>query len=224
VLAVGHEMRQSTLWGKAKELIAAGALGDPLYALIELWRRPVSARGRRLALRNRPRRQLDPRRTDPLFRPGAVVLSGCGRARVGLRAGQREARRPPGVARPLQRHGPISPAGVSRSSRSRSAAGNTIRRPRLSGTEGALWASWSGAMDRTFEPAFSLRLQRGETLEEFRFPGRRRGLRAGGSVRPFHRRRRDRHFPAATGEDGCWSVRMCLKAQQSVQLGTPIPL
>src|SRR5262249_13726006 len=32
VLAVGHEMRLSTLWGKAKELIASGALGDPLYA------------------------------------------------------------------------------------------------------------------------------------------------------------------------------------------------
>src|SRR5262249_53160409 len=40
VLAIGHEMRLSTLWGKARELIASGALGDPLYALIELWRKP----------------------------------------------------------------------------------------------------------------------------------------------------------------------------------------
>ena len=40
VLAVGHEMRLSSLWGKVKELLAGGAIGKPLYALIELWRKP----------------------------------------------------------------------------------------------------------------------------------------------------------------------------------------
>src|SRR6202007_2957029 len=35
LLAVGHELRLSSLWGKVKELIDAGAIGDPLYALIE---------------------------------------------------------------------------------------------------------------------------------------------------------------------------------------------
>jgi myo-inositol 2-dehydrogenase/D-chiro-inositol 1-dehydrogenase len=40
VLAIGHEMRMSSLWGKVKELIDTGAIGDPLYALIELWRKP----------------------------------------------------------------------------------------------------------------------------------------------------------------------------------------
>ena len=37
---------------------------------------------------------------------------------------------------------------------------------KLTGTEGALWASWSGAMDRTFEPTFALKLRRGEVVEE----------------------------------------------------------
>ena len=40
VLAIGHELRLSSLWGKVKELIDAGAVGEPLYLLIELWRRP----------------------------------------------------------------------------------------------------------------------------------------------------------------------------------------
>jgi myo-inositol 2-dehydrogenase/D-chiro-inositol 1-dehydrogenase len=40
ILAVGHELRLSSLWGKVKELIDAGAIGEPLYALIELWRKP----------------------------------------------------------------------------------------------------------------------------------------------------------------------------------------
>jgi myo-inositol 2-dehydrogenase / D-chiro-inositol 1-dehydrogenase len=40
VLAVGHELRLSSLWGRVKELVDAGAIGEPLYVLIELWRRP----------------------------------------------------------------------------------------------------------------------------------------------------------------------------------------
>ena len=40
LLAVGHELRMSSLWGKVKELIDAGVIGRPIYALVELWRRP----------------------------------------------------------------------------------------------------------------------------------------------------------------------------------------
>lgn len=39
-LAVGHELRHSSLWGKAQGMIASGAIGAPLHLLIELWRRP----------------------------------------------------------------------------------------------------------------------------------------------------------------------------------------
>src|SRR5262245_14361535 len=40
LLVVGFELRLSGLWGKVKELVKAGALGEPQYAVIELWRRP----------------------------------------------------------------------------------------------------------------------------------------------------------------------------------------
>ncbi len=40
VLAVGHELRLSSLWGGAKRLIDEGAIGDPLHVLIELSRFP----------------------------------------------------------------------------------------------------------------------------------------------------------------------------------------
>ena len=40
LLAVGHELRMSSLWAEVKRQIDAGAIGDPLYALVELWRRP----------------------------------------------------------------------------------------------------------------------------------------------------------------------------------------
>src|SRR5262245_47725290 len=40
LIAIGHELRLSSLWGKVKDLIDDGAIGEPLYCLIELWRRP----------------------------------------------------------------------------------------------------------------------------------------------------------------------------------------
>src|SRR5581483_7853346 len=35
-LAVGHECRLSSLWGKVKELVDAGVVGEPRYVLVEL--------------------------------------------------------------------------------------------------------------------------------------------------------------------------------------------
>lgn len=40
LLLVGHEMRFSPLYARMRELIAAGAIGEPRYVLIDLWRRP----------------------------------------------------------------------------------------------------------------------------------------------------------------------------------------
>src|ERR1041385_2137860 len=39
LIAVGHEFRLSSLWGRAKQMIDDGAIGEPKYLLIELWRR-----------------------------------------------------------------------------------------------------------------------------------------------------------------------------------------
>ena len=39
-LAIGHEFRLSSLWGRMKEMVDEGAIGDPRYCLIELWRNP----------------------------------------------------------------------------------------------------------------------------------------------------------------------------------------
>src|SRR5206468_12451514 len=39
LVAIGDELRLSSLWGTAKEMIAAGDVGRALYVLIELWRR-----------------------------------------------------------------------------------------------------------------------------------------------------------------------------------------
>jgi len=40
-LAVGHELRLSSLWARAKTLIDEGLIGDPQYVLVELSRKPI---------------------------------------------------------------------------------------------------------------------------------------------------------------------------------------
>ena len=94
---------------------------------------------------------------------------------------------------------------------------------KVAGTEGALSAVWSGAMDRTFEPTYSLKLQHGEAVEEIPI------AHAAGEVfeledqfARFVRCVRGEGAPAATGVDGEWSVRLCLKAQESVERGAPV--
>ena len=91
---------------------------------------------------------------------------------------------------------------------------------KLTGSEGAVWASWSGAMDRTFEPTFSLRAMRGEQIEEVSVPqaaGEVFELRE--EVAMMVRAVREGSPPAATGRDGRWSVAMCLAAEESVRTG-----
>src|SRR4029453_7296108 len=96
---------------------------------------------------------------------------------------------------------------------------------KLSGTDGAIWASWSGATDRTFEPAFSLRVQSGETLSDVpldRPSGEVFELVA--QVEAVTRAIRSHTAPPCTGDDGLWSVAMCLKAAESLAAGSPVTL
>ncbi len=224
VLAVGHEMRLSSLWGKVKQLLAEGALGRPLYALIELWRRPYRTGSD--GWRYDPQRVGNWILEEPIhffdlarwyFQPQERPVEVYARA---------NARRPEQPALQDNFSSTVRFSGGAYAVISQSLGGwehhQTVK---VSGTEGALWASWSGAIDRTFEPTFALRLQRGSTLEEVPI------ARSAGEV--FELEDQFARFvqaiqtgvsPPVTGEDGLWSVRMCLQAQQSVLTGVPAAL
>ncbi len=224
VLAVGHEMRLSSLWGKVKALVDEGAIGQPLFMLIELWRKPyrLGAEGWRYDIGRVGNWILE----EPIhffdlarwcFEQYAQPVSVYARANA-IRPDHPE----------LQDHF----SSVVNFSDGRYAViaqclngWEHHQIVKISGTAGALWASWSGTMDRTFQPSFSLKMQRGTTLEEVPIP------RAAGEV--FELEDQFARFvqaiqtgtpPAATGEDGAWSVRMCLKAQESVERGIPVNL
>src|SRR5688572_24498379 len=96
---------------------------------------------------------------------------------------------------------------------------------KITGTGGAVWASWSGAMDRTFEPTFSLKLKRGDdgAVEHIGIPKPSGEVyELVDQVAAVVRAVRDGTPVACTGEDGRWSATMCLRAAESVREGRPV--
>jgi len=95
---------------------------------------------------------------------------------------------------------------------------------KLTGTRGAIWASWSGAMDRTLRPTYGMKHYDGEMVREVpidKITGEVFELED--QVALVVAAIRDGAPLCATGEDGRWSVNMCLKAQESVQTGRIVP-
>jgi myo-inositol 2-dehydrogenase / D-chiro-inositol 1-dehydrogenase len=222
VLAVGHELRLSSLWARAKELIDSGAIGEPRYALIDLWRRPY-------------RQGSDGWRYD-ISRVGSWILeepihffdlarwyfSGLGEPlSVFATANGKRPDRP-------DLHDNFSavlafPRGAHAVITQTLAGWEHHQTARLTGTDGALWATWSGATDRTFEPTFGLKLMRGDRVEEV--PITKPSGEVFELVEQISRVAqavRGEAPVACTGEDGRWSVAMCLAAQASLECGRSV--
>ncbi|NLF70495.1 MAG: Gfo/Idh/MocA family oxidoreductase [Candidatus Anammoximicrobium sp.] len=221
-LAVGHEFRYSPLWGRVKELVDAGAIGDPQYALIELWRNPyrLGSDGWRYDIRRVGNWILE----EPIhfFDLARWYFSGEGDpVSVYARAKARDAQHPELqdnfsalVDFPGGRYAVISQT---------LSAFEHHQTAKLTGSQGALWASWSGAMDRTFHPTFFLKHFDGQQVVDVPVPA------ASGEVYELAEEiagmaeaARTGRPPRVTGKDGLWSVAMCLKAQESVDTGAAV--
>lgn len=224
LLAVGHEMRLSWLWGKGKELIDAGAIGEPLYLLVELWRKPyrLGADGWRYDIARVGNWILE----EPIhfFDLARWYLGALGDpVSVFARANSRQPDHPE-----LQDNFSAIvnfPRGAYAVISQTLAAFEHHQVVKVTGTKGALWASWGGAMDRTFTPTFSLKHFDGEQVREVPI------AKASGEVfelvdqvGAFCAAVREGKPLPATGEDGLWSVAMCLRAQESVDTGKPVAL
>jgi len=224
VLAIGHELRMSSLWGEVKKLIDANSIGDPLYALIELWRRPyrLGADGWRYDIN----RVGDWILEEPIhfFDLARWYMSRAGNPLSVYAVAKGKRPDHPElhdnfsaiVNFPESRYAVISQT---------LAAWEHHQTVKITGTTGALWATWSGAMDRTFEPTFSLKLQQGEKLETVPLN------KPSGEVYELVdemaavvRSVRDGTPPPCTAEDGWWSTAMCLKAAESLKSGQPVSL
>lgn len=218
-LAVGHELRLSAQWGEIKRQIDRGTIGEPHYVLVELSRRPyrLGADGWRYDAARVGSWVLE----EPIhfFDLARWYLAGAGEP-VELHAygKARDAGRP-GLFdnfSAMFRCANGAYAVVSQTL----AAFEHHQTVKVTGSKGALWAGWSGAMDRTQQPSFFLKVFDGETLTEFPF------ARKSGEI--FELREeiarcvqtvRGEAAPAADGRDGLWSAGLCLLAEESIRQG-----
>jgi len=224
LLCVGHELRLSSMWGKAKQMIDDGFIGDPQYCLVELSRNPyrLGADGWRYDIDRVGNWILE----EPIhfFDLARWYLSAAGTpTRVYATANSRDPDRPQ-----LQdnfsaiMHFSGNAYAVVSQTLSAFEHHQTVK---ITGSKGALWAAWSGAMDRTRHPTFKLRAFDGESVSDvsidkptgelFELEDQiERVAEAIQTGRPLH----------CTALDGRWSVAMCLAATASVQSGSAEPI
>jgi myo-inositol 2-dehydrogenase/D-chiro-inositol 1-dehydrogenase len=217
VLAIGHEFRLSSLWGQMHRMVREGAIGTPLYLLIELWRRPyrLGSQGWRYAID----RVGDWILEEPIhFFDMARWYFGLDPEGVYARASSKQ----PGHPELQDNFSAIVhfPEGEYAVVSQTLAAYEHHQVVKMTGTHGALWATWGGEMDRTFHPRFSLAYHDGKEKRDIpitKITGEVYELED--EMAMMVRAVREGAPVAATGEDGKWSVALCLAAARSVKTG-----
>jgi len=223
-LAVGHELRLSSQWGEIKRIIDCGAIGEPQYVLVELLRKPyrLGATGWRYDQSRVGSWVLE----EPIhfFDLARWYLSGSGDPVELYAYGNSRDRQRPDLFdnfSAMFKYANGSYAVVSQTL----AAFEHHQTVKVSGTKGALWAGWSGALDRTLEPEYFLKVFDGENLENVKIE------KHSGEV--FELREeiaqcvdmvRTGRAPIATGLDGLWSAGLCLVAEESIRQKRPLPV
>jgi myo-inositol 2-dehydrogenase/D-chiro-inositol 1-dehydrogenase len=221
-LAIGHELRLSSLWGEVKRRIDAGEIGEPRYALVELWRKPyrLGSDGWRYDI-NRVGNWIleEPIHFFDLARWYLGQLGGP--VSVYAAANGKQPDHP-------ELHDNFSailkfPHGGYATISQTLAGWEHHQTVKLTGTRGALLARWSGAMDRTFEPTVSLQKLEGDQAVDVPI------AKPSGEVyelvdqaAAFVRAVREGTAVGCSGEDGRWSVAMCLAAAESLTTGLPV--
>jgi len=223
-LAVGHELRLSSQWGRIKEIIDAGTIGDPQYVLVELLRKPyrTGASGWRYDQNRVGSWVLE----EPIhfFDLARWYLEGSGDpVELCAYGNSRDPQRPTLYDNfsAMFKYANGSYAVVSQTL----AAFEHHQTVKVSGTKGALWAGWSGALDRTLEPEYFLKVFDGENLENVKLEkhsGEVFELRE--EIATCIRMVRGEGKPAASGRDGLWSAGLCLVAEESIRQSKPLPV
>lgn len=164
-LVVGHQFRLSSLWGKIKEMIDAGFVGEPKYSLIELSRNPYrfGVDGWRFDrervgnwISEEPIHFLDlacwyfEKYSKPLSLRASANATDPNRSELQDNIG----------------------ATIDFSDGSFAVVAQTLsafehhQSVKIAGSKGALWGGWSGALDRTLHPTFFLKAFDGREVRD----------------------------------------------------------
>jgi len=223
-LAVGHELRLSSQWGEIKRIIERGTIGEPQYVLVELSRKPyrLGASGWRYDQSRVGSWVLE----EPIhfFDLARWYLQDAGDpVELYAQGNSRDPQRPELYDNfsAMFNYANGAYAVVSQTL----AAFEHHQTVKVAGTKGALWAGWSGALDRTLEPSYFLRVFDGTKLEEIKLQkhsGEVFELRE--EIARCVQMVRGEALPAATGLDGLWSAGLCLVAEESIRQKRPLPV
>ncbi len=223
-ISINHEFRLSSLWGKVKDLVDNGLVGKPQYVLVELSRNPyrLGSDGWRFDID----RVGDWILEEPIhfFDLARWYLSSVGEPEsVYAAANSRQPDHPElqDNCSAIMKFTGGAYAVVSQTL----AAFEHHQTVKLTGTKGSIWASWSGAMDRTEHPTFFLKAFDGEKLQEIPI------ARAAGELFELEDQIigmvdavQNGKPISCSGEDGKWSVAMCLATQRSIEIGGPVAM
>jgi predicted dehydrogenase len=216
VVAVGHEMRVFGLFAEVRRRVQAGEIGEPLHLKLDLWRRPYrSGAGGWKA---------DPERIGSTILEEPIHYLDLARWYLGpVESVQAWANSRTGREGSWENLEIMLEHGAGRRSwvtRSIAAFGHQVTLM-LVGEEGALRASWRGKMDMDPEPVVSLTVHGAngtesvpisrETGHAYDVPRQTRAFLAAVS---------GAGEPAASGEDGCAAVGLCLAARRSLEEGS----
>jgi myo-inositol 2-dehydrogenase/D-chiro-inositol 1-dehydrogenase len=230
VLSIGHEFRLSTQWGRAKRLVDDGAIGEPLWVNVNLFRNPyrLGADGWRH----------DPARVGSWILEEAVHFFDFALWYL-ERYGDPVSIRTHGGARPGRLRGMVDVcssaltfAGGAYATINQCVAGFEHHLVvEIAGSDGAIRTSWSGAMDRDHHPVFDFRVQpKGFPFERGVREAEHHSIPASGEVYELDlqtqltveamRGRR----PLVSAEESRKRVLCCLAAEASLREGREVAL
>lgn len=223
LLTIGHEFRLSSQWGKLKDFLDNGEIGEPLYAIVSLFRfpyRPGSHAWRYSRDQVGSWTLEEPVHFFDAFMwyfekwgdPKSVLAIGSSKGRDhGMYDNFSAFVRWPG-----QLYGIVT----------QTLAGFEHHQVmEIVGTEGSLRTWWSGAMDRTLHPSFELKVQRkGQTeCEILDLPLSGELFELEEELQQVVTAFRDRR-PIISGDEARKRVLICLEAERSIQEGREVAL
>lgn len=222
VFMVGHEMRVSPLYRRMSEIVESGKLGEPRYALIDLWRRPYRSGSGDW--------RLDPARAgnwtleEPVhfFDAAGWFLD---------RAGEPVSVYAHGASRAASEDLRVDMADhftaiVGYSSGAYAAISQTLAAVehhfsiKLFGSEALLRAEWHAELDRSERPSYSLEISRDDHMEQVEVPGTPGEFyELKVEIAALVQAIRDGSPLPITPEEARRAVALCLAAQRSLEIG-----
>jgi myo-inositol 2-dehydrogenase/D-chiro-inositol 1-dehydrogenase len=223
VLSIGHELRLSAQYGKVKELIDAGEIGLPRYLSFSLFRfpfRPGSGGWRYDAVRvgswilEEPVHVFDFTMWYFAALGDPVSVQALGAPRAG------------GAAMSSELTVILRFAGHAHAVITETLAGFEYHQLlHVVGALGSIRSWWSGALDRTRQARFELRVAHRDQGEPETIP-----VAASGELVELEEQARqivtafEQRKPLVTGEESKKRVAVCLAAERSLREGREIPL